>query len=192
MSADIGRMPRTGRSHARQFPLSALAWIGAPVALGVAIWVSTRVHVGPGWLEAALFVHLASVVVGLGAVLVADYFAALWVLRLGTLAEVIAGTQRLHLPIWLGMIGLVSSGMLLSPDLSADPTRLKLAFVFALLLNGLYARALGGRMAAAGTAVGTGLLVRGVLTSVVSQACWWGAVWIGFAAAQARSAIGRL
>ncbi|ATL68597.1 hypothetical protein [Nocardia terpenica] len=192
MSADIGRMPRTGRSHASQFPLSALAWVGAPIALGVAIWVSTLVHVGPGWLEAALFVHLASVVVGLGAVLVADYFAALWVLRLGTLDEMVAGTQRLHLPIWLGMIGLVSSGMLLGPDLSADTTRLKLALVFALLLNGLYARALGGRMAAAGTAVGTGLLVRGVLTSVVSQACWWGAVWIGFAAAQARSAIGRL
>ncbi len=160
-------------------------WTGAAAisALTFAVWASTRLHVGPAAREAALFVHLVSLVVGMGAVLVADYLAVLWLARRTTLAEAVRGMRRLHLPIWLGMSGLVGSGMFLAPDLAAGPTRIKLVLVFVLIVNGLQAAALGHRMAAE-SIPGRGLLLRGAASALVSQACWWGSMWIGFSTTQ--------
>ncbi|MFJ9369703.1 hypothetical protein ACIRRA_35540 [Nocardia sp. NPDC101769] len=184
MSADIGKLPSTtGPDRAAQ---PALRWVagGAVFALALAVWGSTHVHTGPVVREAALFVHLAALVVGLGAVLVADYLGLLWLAGRVALAEVVAGTRRLHLPIWIGLCGLVISGMFLSPDLAAAATRVKLTLVLVLVCNGVQALALGRRMAAASSGAAGGLVWRGAVTAVVSQGCWWGAMWIGFITAE--------
>lgn len=152
---------------------------GLCLALGAAIVLSAHVHAGPALREAALFGHLSSLVVGFGAVLIADYFVLVWLLGRATFAETVAAIDRLHLPIWAGLVGLVISGTLLAPDLAAWPTRVKLGLVLVLTVNGLQAMVLGHRMTGLDRPTPR-LLARGVATTTISQVCWWGAVWIGF------------
>ncbi|MFI5916435.1 hypothetical protein [Dactylosporangium sp. NPDC051541] len=158
----------------------AIAAIGALIALGIAIWVSTLVDPGPVGHRVALFTHLGFMTLGFGAVLVADYSFALWALGRATFAEAVAGTSKLHPLIWSGLCGLVASGMLLRPDLTSGATVLKLVLVAALTVNGVQAMALSGRMGAFAGAPPVRLLLWGAATSAISQLCWWGAILIGF------------
>jgi hypothetical protein len=152
----------------------------ATALLAVAVWSSTLVRPSPLLHDVALFAHLGFVILGFGAVLVADYFFALWVLGRSTFAEAIGHTARLHPLIWSGLAGLVASGVLLEPDLTLGTTTLKLGLVAALTVNGVQATALSERMSAVDGDPSRGLLIWGGITSVVSQACWWGAILIGF------------
>ncbi|KPH98266.1 hypothetical protein OV450_0906 [Actinobacteria bacterium OV450] len=158
----------------------AAAGLFAALALTAALWLSAHVRTDASLHTAALFVHLASLVLGFGAVLSADYYGVLWATRRCSLEEVLGAASRLHVPIWAGLGGLVASGMMLHPDLGSKLTLTKLALVLALTLNGLQAGLLGRRLAAATGPVGRGMLAWGGATAAVSQACWWGAVAIGF------------
>lgn len=157
-----------------------LAMAASIMLLVAAIWVSSVAHPNAAWHTIALFAHLASLVLGLGAVLVADYFFALWVLGRSTFAEAVRSTSRLHLLVWAGLTGLVGSGALLEPNLHAAATVVKLALVAVLTVNGVQVMELGKRMAVVAGPVPRRLLVRGGLTTAISQLCWWGAVVIGF------------
>jgi hypothetical protein len=148
--------------------------------LAAAIWLSTRLRPSTAWHDIALFTHLASLVLGFGAVLVADYFFALWAFRRVSFADAVQSASRLHLLVWCGLTGLVASGALLSPDLASAATIVKLCLVGVLAVNGVHATVLGGRMALVDDPVPARLLVHGGLTTAVSQLCWWGAVVIGF------------
>jgi hypothetical protein len=130
---------------------------------------------------AVLFIHLSSLVLGLGAVLVADYHAILWLVRRCSLREVGVSAERLQLLIWLGLVGLVLSGLLLKPDLNSTITIIKLALVLVLTVNGLQVRLLSRRIAAA-SQWRISLLdgAWGAASGLVSQICWWGAAFIGF------------
>ncbi len=144
-------------------------------------WISQHLRVDAALHTAALFVHLASLVLGFGAVLVADYYALLFLTGRCSLRDALNSTARLHVPIWSGLAGLVTSGMMLHPDLGSTLTRIKLGLVLVLTLNGLQAGVLNRRMPQQGTSTLTPrLLVWGAATALVSQVCWWGAVVIGF------------
>lgn len=150
----------------------------ACAALAGCAWVSTHLHADSELHTAALFVHLGALVLGFGAVLAVDFHALLWLTGRCTLRDVLAVTARLHVPIWAGLVGLVASGVMLHPDLGATLTRVKLACVVLLTLNGLQAGRLGKRMAAA--APGRGPLGWAAATAVVSQICWWTPTLVGF------------
>ncbi|MFI1258158.1 hypothetical protein ACH4U6_30840 [Streptomyces netropsis] len=158
----------------------AAAALLACMALSACAWISLHLHADPALRTAALFVHLASLVLGFGAVLAADYLALLWLSGRCTLRETIESTARLHTPIWTGLVGLVASGALLHPDLGSALTRTKLILVLVLTLNGLQAGLLNRRMAHPAAPVTARLLTWGAATTLVSQVCWWGAVAIGF------------
>jgi hypothetical protein len=161
----------------RRYPPAASA---ATALLGAAIWLSTLVHPGPVLHDLALFGHLGFLILGFGAILVADYFFVLWVLGRTTFTEAVANTSRLHPVVWSGLVGLVVTGALLEPNLGSEITILKLGFVATLTLNGVQAMALGRRMGALDGVPSIRLLLLGGLTTAVSQVCWWGAVVIGF------------
>ncbi|GIG59838.1 hypothetical protein Lfu02_42100 [Longispora fulva] len=156
------------------------AAVAATGLLGTGIWLSTLVRPSPALRDIALFAHLGFLVLGFGAVLVADYFFALWALGRTTLAEAFANTSRLHVLVWSGLVGLVVSGTLLGPDLTSGLTILKLAFVAVLTLNGAQAMALDGHMRTLEGTPPTRLLLWGGLTAAISQISWWGAVFIGY------------
>ncbi|MFI9063694.1 hypothetical protein ACIGQE_17670 [Streptomyces sp. NPDC053429] len=157
----------------------AAAALGALLALTLGLWMSLHVRTDATLHTAALFVHLASLVLGFGAVLSADYHGLLWAVGRCTLPEVLAATSRLHVPIWAGLGGLVASGLMLHPDLGSPLTLTKLALVSVLTVNGLQAGLLGHRLTTAAE-VGRRLLIWGGATALLSQVCWWGAVAIGF------------
>lgn len=162
-------------------------WIVAAVALAASLlialvlWISAHVDADPTLHTVALFVHLASLVLGFGAVLVADYLVLVWLSGRCTLAEAIAGAGRLHLPIWAGLVGLIASGALLEPDLTSVMTRIKMILVLILTINGLQALILSRRMTHhLPVPLTPRLMAWGATTALTSQICWWGAVWIGF------------
>jgi hypothetical protein len=183
---DIGQLRhQLGPAHSdterfgwpRRYTAAAIA---ASALLGAAIWLSTLVHVSPVLHDIALFAHLSFLILGFGAILVADYFFARWVPGRTTITDAVAITSRLHPLVWSGLIGLVISGVLLRPNLTSGLTILKLGFVAALTLNGVQAMALGRRLSAFEEVPPARLLVWGGLTSAVSQICWWGSIIIGF------------
>ncbi|WP_411104910.1 hypothetical protein [Streptomyces sp. cmx-4-9] len=171
---------RPVRVYDSWWTVSAAA-LGAVLVLVGALWFSAHVRTDPALHSAALFAHLASLVLGFGAVLSADYHGLLWAMGRCSFEEVLAATSRLHVPIWAGLGGLVASGAMLHPDLHSPLTAVKLGLVLTLTLNGLQAGLLGRRLAASpGTPIRRRMLAWGGATALVSQACWWGAVTIGF------------
>ncbi|MRH89558.1 hypothetical protein GFY24_19260 [Nocardia sp. SYP-A9097] len=155
-------------------------------ALAGAVWIAAHAqHISPAVHTAGLFIHLASLVLGFGGVLIADSLALRWVARRTTLSETLQGMSRLHLPIWLGLAGLVGSGCVLEPNLSSTMTQTKLVMVLVLTLNGIQATALSRRLRGQEDARLTpGLLAWSATTGLVSQVCWWTATAIGFLNAQ--------
>ena len=130
--------------------------------------------------DAALFVHLSSLILGFGAVLAVDWTALRWVLGHRPFHAVLTTAGHVHGAIWLGYAGLVASGLLLSPNLSSAWTVVKLVLVLLIGWNGLAAMALQRHLEKSdGGPGGRGMLVASC-SAGLSQACWWGATVIGF------------
>jgi hypothetical protein len=132
----------------------------------------------------ALFVHLVSLVVGFGAVVVIDTFGLLWLLRKTTLETVVRVAHTTQMLIWVGWIGLVCSGLFLitTKGFVDNLTAIKLFFVVMLGLNGVALHFLkrGFEKYEKQDWVPAIYKFRIGLTSAVSQLGWWGALSIGF------------
>jgi hypothetical protein len=174
VSAGPAVAPDTRTREAIGLGLVALAGWSA------ALWVSVHVQADPLLYRAALFVHLASLVAGLGSALTIDYLALLWLLGRRTLREVLTVSRGTALLVWTGLAGLVGSGALLSPDLDNGLTRLKLALVLVVALNGAFTGVVQHRLEETGGRASPALLGVGVATAMVSQVGWWGAAVVGF------------
>src|SRR3989344_2543365 len=87
----------------------------------------------------ALFIHLSSLIMGFGAVMVIDTFGFLWLLRKVTLETVVKVAHITQMLIWFGWVGLVASGLFLiiAKGYVDNLTQLKLFFVLILGLNGI-------------------------------------------------------
>ncbi|WP_353827054.1 hypothetical protein [Agromyces sp. SYSU T0242] len=160
------------------YAVVTLAWA---VTVGIGAVLSP-----PAWLhDAALFVHLASLIVGLGAVLMIEWHAALWATGWSSVRELRQADRTMILPVWLGLGGLLASGALLSPDLSSPMTLLKLGAVLVLSLNGVALTKWTSDLARLpGRARFQSLPRRAkagfVASAIVSQLAWWTAVVVGF------------
>ncbi|GGP77382.1 hypothetical protein [Streptomyces melanogenes] len=164
-----------------QWCRTAAASLAVCAGWAATTWIALHLQADATLHTAALFVHLASLVLGFGAVLAVDYYGALWLMGRKTLREVLDFTAPLHVPVWVGLGGLLFSGAFLHPDLGSPLTCVKLGLVLVLALNGVQASALHRRLAAVnGEPVRPALLIRSAVTAAVSQAAWWGAVTIGF------------
>ena len=147
-----------------------------------ACWMSGHVHADTTLQTVARFFHMAALIVGLGAVLAVDWFGVLWLLGKRHLSDITGTACALQIPIWLGMAGLVVTGLFLHPDLSSPLTLVKLGLVLAVTVNGLYAHWLGQRLERYGddAPMPRHLMVQSGLAATVSQTGWWGATLIGF------------
>lgn len=159
--------------------LTLLVVAAAPMSAAI----STVVHVGPALRDAALFVHLVSLVTGFGSVLAVDWHGTLWLLGRASLSEVVTLSERLAVPIWAGFGGLVERHAARAGHVRAtDPRQARARH------RPRGQRPVGGAAgppARRGARRGAGaLLVRGLLAATVSQACWWTATVIGFSNAR--------
>jgi len=173
--------------HGPLLPVPVRRLAVAAVLCGVwalACWVAAHVRADPVLHRGALFLHLAALVVGLGAVLRVDWEALLWLLGRRTLPEMLRLASGSHALIWAGLAGLVLSGVLLHPDLDAPLTRFKLAAVLVIALNGVQATCLQDRLDASRGRPSTGLLAWSSASAGLSQLGWWSATLVGFVNAQ--------
>ncbi|GAA1798904.1 hypothetical protein [Agromyces neolithicus] len=162
----------------------AVAYVAIAAGWAAAIFLSTLLA-PPPWLHSlALFVHLASLIVGFGAVLVVDWYALLWVTEWRTVRDLRQVDVTLKPPIWIGIVGLLASGALLQPDLEAPLTLVKLAAVLVLSLNGVAITRWTAHLArfprkTRFSSVPRAARVRFVSSAVLSQIAWWTAVVVG-------------
>jgi hypothetical protein len=184
---EVGSADRQAVRHrvAALRPSPVLRGAGTAAAV-VACWatatdVSGRLRVSVGWRDAALFVHLGALIVGLGAVVALDWLGLLWTARRRSLAEVTRTASALHPLICAAVLALLVSGAMLHPDMSSTLTRVKLALVLVVAVNGLYVTALQPRLRALRTDPPFGLLAQAATAALVSQLCWWTTVAIGLA-----------
>ncbi|WP_328622148.1 hypothetical protein [Streptomyces sp. NBC_00354] len=179
----VASPPDSAEDAQRPTPLWVLAALGvlSSAALTGACWMAGHVHADATLQTAARFFHVAALVVGLGAVLAVDWFAALWLLGRRRLADILNTANTLQIPIWGGLAGLLVTGLFLSPDMESPLTLTKLGLVLAITLNGLYAHWLGQRLERYRDAdVPVRLLVQSGVAATISQTGWWGACLIGF------------
>ena len=134
---------------------------------------------------AVLALHVLSLVVSFGAVLVIDWHGLLWLDGRRGLTEstrLAAATGPL---IWFGLGGLIATGALLHPNLSSAVTVTKLVLVLTVAWNGAAMSEFRRRLAQLPPYVKPGDLPRRdwrllLGATVISQIGWWGAILIGF------------
>lgn len=177
--------PRAGAHRLQRRRPAYVPVLAMVTGWGAMFLIAGHVHAGAGVHRVALFVHLASLVLGFGAVLTLDWSGLMWLLRRHDLLTLVRIAQVVHTPIWLGLGGLTLSGMLLGPDTGSPLTVLKLLAVLAVAVNGLGAAAVQRRLTALdGRTPPLPLLLTSMLVATVSQAGWWTATVVGFLNAQ--------
>lgn len=175
----VERSPRPGRPALITGAEFCLAGASVLALCGVAL-LSQQIHSPPAVRGVAQFMHLACVVVGLGSVLAVDWFGLRWRLGHITLPAVVAVAGTLAVPIWLGLGGLLLSGMFLEPDLTSPSVRLKIVMVAATGVAGTLALAISRRLSIPGRTPSRRLLRAAAAVVAMSQIAWWGAAVIGF------------
>ena len=144
------------------------------------ILLSTQIQVTRFVHEIALFGHLSSLVVGFSSVLAVDWFGLLFLARQVSLGAVLVQADRMTPMIWLGLLGLVGTGMLLQPDLTSSLVVVKMCCVLAISVVGALTLATKRQMVLRVAALPRRLMLRGMILASASQALWWTAVIIGF------------
>ena len=162
----------------------AAANLGVTAAWAASIWLSQQLS-PPDWLHTlALFGHLASLVVGLGAVLAIDWHALLWATGWSSVRELRQADRTLILPIWLGLGGLLLTGAFLHPHLDNPLTVAKMIAVLVLSLNGVALTRWTADLArvpptARFAQLPSAARIGFTTSAIVSQVAWWTAVFIG-------------
>ncbi|HEY9306953.1 MAG TPA: hypothetical protein VIP82_04030 [Microbacterium sp.] len=181
-------IPRTPRRLAERRRVArhrrAVGYWGVVLAMLISLWIGTTV-VPPAWLHApALFGHLASVIVGLGAAVLLEMSGLLWMLRRAGLDDLRRVERTVSVLAWLGIVGLLATGAFLQPDLGQPLTAIKMIAVLVAAMNGVGMTRLTDELARLPSGVRFAALPRKlqawcVWSAVVSQSAWWTAVLIG-------------
>lgn len=162
----------------------ALAYWAVLIAMFLSLWIGTSV-VPPEWLRyPALFGHLGSVIVGLGATVLLEVTGLLWMLRRSGLDDLRRVEGMVSGLAWLGIAGLLVTGAFLHPDLSQPLTALKMGAVLVAAMNGISMTKLTHELdrvpgRARFRTLPASLRLWCVWSALVSQAAWWTAVVIG-------------
>jgi hypothetical protein len=134
----------------------------------------------------ALFIHLISMAVGFGAVVMIDIYGLQWLFGYRSLAELADLAATAHPVIAIGLGGLLASGAALRPDLGSPMARFKLLLVLVVMINGVMAQRILRRLRdtlppeTQGDNIPWAGFQRALAVALVSQATWWGAIAIGF------------
>lgn len=158
---------------------------GAAAAWLLSVTTSTVVHVGGSAYRIAVVLHVLSLVVAFGAIVLVDWHGFRWLIGRRTLAEIISLDGAATPLIWGGLAGMLATGAFLNPHLNNPMTDVKLAAVLVLSLNGIMLIPLMRRLAHLPPDSGFGVLSVGQRVHLlaclgISQACWWTAIVIGF------------
>lgn len=170
--------------HRRARHRRAAGYWGVLIAMYVSLAFGATLR-PPEWLHyGALFAHLASVIVGLGAAVLLELQGLLWARGRAALSD-LRRTERAVTPLaWLGIAGLLASGAFLEPDLADPLTALKMLAVLVAAMNGVAMTRLTRELERLPGTVAFPRLPRRfqlwcIWSALISQAAWWTAVIIG-------------
>ena len=131
-----------------------------------------------------LFIHLSSLILGFGSVLVTDLYGLLWLVGRVPFTQVVRVSGVTERFIWVGWAGMVAAGipLLVLKGVVDNLLIVKLFFVALIGLNGIPLHLLQKKMKqfTEGEDVPPLYMYRLMLALLVSQLGWWGAVVIGF------------
>jgi hypothetical protein len=172
----------TERVPRRAFDFAAVvgAWAMAIVAASVFPLDDPQVARG------ALFIHLISMAVGFGSVVMVDVYGMMWLFGFKSLSDVVQLATAAHTVIGFGVGGLLASGIALRPDLGSPIARFKMVLVLVLMLNGVAAQRMLQRMKKTlppetrGANIPWAGFQRVVAAAMISQSTWWGSIAIGY------------
>ena len=176
------RSSTTTRVPGLAYDYAARIGLWAAVVAAASIFPVDHPHV----TRVALFVHLMSMAVGFGSVVMVDVYGLLWLFGNRTLADVVDLATVAHRVIAGAVGGLMASGIVLRPDLSSPLARFKMLLVLALMLNGAAAQRMLKRMKRTlppdirGANIPWAGFQRVMSVAMISQSTWWGAIAIGF------------
>ena len=181
------RLSPSADAFGRSEPTPATDFAAVTVAWSLAVLAAAFVPLqSPPVTRAALFIHVMTMAVGFGAVVMTDVYGLLWLAGRRTVAELTDLARAAHGVILFGTGGLLASGIVLRPDLQSGLARLKLGLVLVCMLNGAAAQRMLRRLKAdlptgvRGPSIPWAVFQRVILAALVSQATWWGAIVIGF------------
>ncbi|HEY4506693.1 MAG TPA: hypothetical protein VJH71_00820 [Candidatus Paceibacterota bacterium] len=130
-----------------------------------------------------LFAHIIFLITGFGTVLVIDFFGLLWFRKKISTDNLLLTTGHAQKLIWLGWIGLVISGvgLITIKGYLDNLTQIKLFFVILVGLNGIFLNKIHRLLSNLdNNEMSKHLKFKIILTSIISQIGWWGAITIGF------------
>lgn len=131
-----------------------------------------------------LFIHLISLVVGFGSVIVIDTFGLLWLLKKVKLTFVNRVANVTQPLIWIGWTGLVLTGipLILMKDSISGLSTIKIFLVLMVGLNGIFLHFIKKSMDGItdDSILPNIIKFRITLATFISQIGWWGAIIIGF------------
>jgi hypothetical protein len=191
MLCDLSLEPATTstaeRPRAVRVPRRALDYAAVIAAWALAVAAASVFPLDdPQFHRAALFIHLMSMAVGFGAVVMIDVYGLQWLFGHRSLADLADLAATAHPVIAVGVGGLLSSGIALRPDLSSPLARLKLLLVLVVMINGVVAQRILRRLRdtlppeTQGESIPWAGFQRAFAVALISQAAWWGAIAIGF------------
>jgi len=181
-SAPLAPIPDRARQRVRLTRSTANVAVVGILALSVLL--SALITPSPAMYRAGVVVHVLSLVVGFGAVVLVDWHGLLWITGRRTLHESRRLAETAGPLIWAAIVGLLASATMLEPDLSSLLTWIKIGAVLLIVLNGVAINSLSGALANQPP----GLLLRDLSTQLrrrllasgaSSQAGWWVAITIG-------------
>jgi|GEM_PF-1867342 len=83
-----------------------------------------------------LFIHLVSLIVAYGTIMFVDFYGLFWAFGKRTNEQVMQISGPAQVLVWGGLLGLVTTGIIMRPDLSRPLTIFKMAAVFIIVVNG--------------------------------------------------------
>lgn len=187
-SASAGRpVPRLAHKSSRR--LVAILCLGAAAAWTLAVVTGTYITAEGPLRVLAVASHILAMVVAFGAILLVDWHGFLWLIGKRKLSETIRLDDAASPLIWTGIVGLLFTGVFLSPNLTNPLTVVKLIAVLVLMLNGIMLIPLMRRLLVMPPTTTFAALTPGqrfhmLSCLAISQACWWTAIVIGFVNAE--------
>jgi hypothetical protein len=160
-----------------------IAYLAVTELLALSVVLSAVIHPSRGVYTAGVVVHLISLVIGFGAVVLVDWFGVLWLTGRRQLGEVGRTAEAANPLIWAAIVGLIASAAVLKPNLASGLTWVKIAAVLLICLNGVSLSAVGkglsGQSAYTPQSLPASLRRRLVTATVASHLGWWTAIAIG-------------
>ncbi|MBS1673180.1 MAG: hypothetical protein JSS74_04365 [Actinobacteria bacterium] len=171
------RRRRARRVRAIGYALIMLGWWAS-------LYVGYSGSMDPQLRGFLLFLHLASLTVGLGAAVAVEYSGALWAIGRGTLSSLLQTEERLAVPAWVGYAALLVTGAMLSPDPRSPATALKLAAVLVVGLNAIAVQRLTTELSRLPEDLSFArapwrVRVWSLGSGILSQLAWWTAALVG-------------